>query len=156
MTLHSSKGKLPFTMISCPTCFPKVKKIFNDNKLLANGTYAKKIIILVYTHNYCIEYVHVHSDVYGGRGTPATSHVHTRANVFIHMPALVLPTLENNIEMTESSSESEFKADFSEEEFTDCDDQHINEAGHIVPYMCEPEAESDDSDNGGEIVDQKI
>ena len=58
------------------------------------------------------------------------------------MPALVLPTLENNIEMAKSSSESEFGADFSEEEFTDSDDQHINEAGQIVPYMYEPEAKA--------------
>ena len=59
--------------------------------------------------------------------------------------------LENNIEMAESSSESEFEGDFSEDEFTDSDDQHINEAGQIVPYIYEPEAESGDSDNGGEI-----
>ena len=61
---------------------------------------------------------------------------------------LILPTLENNVEMAESSSESEFEADFSEEEFTDSDDQRINEAGqiHVVPYMYEPEAESGDSD----------
>ena len=41
------------------------------------------------------------------------------------MPVLMLPTLENNIEMAESSSESEFEADFSEEEFTNSDDQYI-------------------------------
>ena len=78
---------------------------------------------------------------------------HTTENAFIHhMPPLILLMLENNIEMTESSSESEFEADFSEEEFTDSDDQHINEAGQIVPYMYEPKAKSSDSDNGGEIT----
>ena len=56
--------------------------------------------------------------------TPAT--YTTTANAFIHhMPAVILPTLENNIEMAESSSESAFEADFSEEEFTDSDDQRI-------------------------------
>ena len=53
--------------------------------------------------------------------------------------------------MLENNIKSEFEGDFSEEEFTDSDDQHINEAGQIVPYMYEPEAESGDSDNGGEI-----
>ena len=34
------------------------------------------------------------------------------ANALIHMPALMLPTQENNIEMAESSPESKFEADF--------------------------------------------
>ena len=53
----------------------------------------------------------------GGGVTPAT--YTTTANAFIHhMPTLIL----HNIEMAESSSESEFEADFSEEEFTNSDD----------------------------------
>lgn len=52
-----------------------------------------------------------------------------------------------------SSSESEFNADFSEEEFSSEDDnEHFNEAGHIEPYMYEPEIDSDDDDHDGNVV----
>ena len=54
-----------------------------------------------------------------GPGDASNAHnnserVHSSHAYAYVLPTLILPTLENNVEMAESSSESEFEADFIE------------------------------------------